>query len=77
MLQHLEPLKFIKKEHIHQEFDDVDEIYFVERGKVVIGYDINKTKKYCLQYTDKLVIGAYELSFNKKSNFVYTALTDI
>ena len=70
-------MRYDKKQHLHEEFDDVNEIFFVDSGKIVIGYDINKTKKYCLQYTDKLVVGAYEVSFNKKSNFVYTALTEL
>ena len=48
LLQNLEPLRYKKREHIHEEFDDVNEIFFVERGKVVIGYDLNKTNKYCL-----------------------------
>lgn len=48
VLAKLEPFHFYKKEHLLEEFDDVNQIFFVEQGKIVIGYDINKTKKYCL-----------------------------
>ena len=75
IIYNLEPFEYHKKEHILEEFDDVNSILFVDSGKIIIGYDINRTKKYCLQFTDKCVIGAYEITFNKKSNFVYTALT--
>ena len=77
ILNNLEPLQYNKKQHILEEFDDVNEILFVSSGKVVIGYDINRTKKYCLQFQDKVVIGAYEITFNKKSNFNYTALSHV
>ena len=48
ILFNLEPIEYHKKQHILEEFDDVNEILFVSSGKVVIGYDINRTKKYCL-----------------------------
>ena len=48
VLFNLEPINYSRKTHILEEFDDVNQIVFVDHGKIVVGYDINKTKKYCL-----------------------------
>ena len=44
---------------------------------MVVGYEINNQKKYCIKYMDSVVIGAYECMYNKRSAFIYTALTEI
>ena len=41
----------------------------------MVGYEINKQKRYCIKFQDCIVIGAYECQFNKRSSFIYTALT--
>lgn len=60
-----------------EELDEFNEIMYVNKGKVVIGYEINKEKRYCIQYTDKVVIGAYGITFNQRAAFIYTSLTPI
>jgi hypothetical protein len=47
------------------------------KGQCVIGYEINNQKRFCIKYTDNFVIGAYDLTFNKKSMFIYRAMTYI
>lgn len=42
----------------------------------MVGFEISKVKKYCLKYKNSCMIGAFELTFNQKSEFVFTALTD-
>lgn len=49
---------------LKEELDEFNEIMFVNKGKVVIGYEMNKEKRYCIQYNDKVVIGAYGITFN-------------
>ena len=44
---------------------------------MVVGYEINNQKRYCIKYSDSIVIGAYECMYNKRSAFIYTALTEI
>jgi len=59
------------------EFDESNECIFVMQGQVVIGYEINKIKKYCLKFNANAVIGDYGMTFNERSQFIYTALTDL
>ena len=59
------------------ELEEISEIIFVSKGSVVVGYDINKQKRYCLKFLEKFVVGAYELSFNQRSQVIYTSLTQI
>ena len=46
-------------------------------GSVVIGYEINKQKRYCIKMKDKCIIGSYGATFNHRSPYIYTALSDI
>ena len=57
--------------------DEWNEILFVQTGHIVMGYEINNEKKYCIKFTESVVLGAYECMFNKNSNFIYTAYTEI
>jgi len=41
-----------------------------------VGYEINKQPKIVLYYREGCVVGAYGVSFNLRSNFIYTSLTD-
>jgi CRP-like cAMP-binding protein len=43
----------------------------------VVGYEVNKERRYSLQLSDGATIGAFELTFNQQSEFIYTALTDV
>lgn len=77
LLTKLEPRFEKAKTIIYDELEDVDDLIFIHKGSLLIGYEINKTKKYCLMMRDKAVIGAHDCTFGKKSQFVYTAHTDI
>jgi CRP-like cAMP-binding protein len=77
LLYSLEP-RFIKaRETIMDEFDECLEIMFVLQGSVVIGYEINKQRLYCMKCKNKCIIGDYGITFNQRSPILYTALTDI
>lgn len=76
VLTHLEP-RFEKKHTILiDELDEINEILFFSKGQVVVGYEINKQRWYCMRYIDRCVVGAYGLTFNQRSAFIYTALTN-
>jgi hypothetical protein len=77
LLKSLEPRYEKKHTILKDELDEPDEILFVCKGSVVIGYDVNKVKKYCIRQKNNSVIGAFMVSFCQRSEFVYTALTNI
>ena len=73
LLRVLEPRTEKRGAILNDEHEEVTEILFVEKGQVVVGYEIAKQKKYCIKYPKHFVVGAYEMSFNQKSSFIYTA----
>ena len=38
---------------------------FIDRGKISIGFEVNKEEHKCLMFKDKLIIGAYGITFNR------------
>lgn len=52
MLQLLEPRHEVKGQTIIEELNEVNEIIFMTKGKIGVGYEINKSKRLVLQYTD-------------------------
>lgn len=77
LLTKLEPRFEAKRTIIVDEFDEFNEVIFVFKGTTVIGYEINKQKRYALKHKNCCVIGGYGCTFNQRSAFIYTALTDI
>jgi len=57
------------------ELDEHGEVFFVQKGTVFIGYEINKMRKYCLRYIDCCVIGGYGATFNQRASCLYQAMT--
>ena len=60
----LEPRFEVRGTTIIDELDEVSEITFVTHGQCVIGFDFNKEKKYCHKFTDKIIIGAFNVTFH-------------
>lgn len=77
ILNFLEPRQENKHVVIVDELEEISEVLFVSKGSIVVGYDINKQKRYCLKFLEKFVVGSYELSFNQRSQVIYTSLTHI
>ena len=50
---------------------------FVHKGKIGVGYELNKIKKIVAQFIDKCVISAYYVTFKKRSNFLYATMTEV
>jgi hypothetical protein len=73
MLQSLEPRYVPKRTVILDEFDECNEIMFVCSGSVLVGYEVNNVKKYCIKM-DRIVVGGHGVIANKRSEFVYCSL---
>ena len=46
----LEPRQEKKFVTLVEELDEINEIIFVTKGTIVIGYEINKQKRYCIKF---------------------------
>ena len=56
-----------KGEIIAYELDEFNEVNFCTRGEVVVGYEINHIKKYSLKLSNTVILGAYYVTFKRKS----------
>ena len=77
MMVMLEPVRIPKRTILVDELEECAEVMFINEGQVVVGYEINKQKKYCLRFTDYCVVSAYNVTFNERAAFIYTALTNL
>jgi len=41
------------------------------KGTIDIGFEVNKQSRFCLRYTEKVVIGAYNVCNSLRTMFVY------
>ena len=71
LLMSLEPIFMEPKKVILNELDEVNTVIFFDRGTFDIGYDFNGVKRFPLRFKNCNVIGAYYLTFHKKSAFIY------
>ena len=77
LISYLEPNREEKHTILINELDEFNQVEFVHKGKIVVGYELNKQKIYCLQFNNKCPIGGYGCTFNKRASFIYTSLTEI
>ena len=75
-LRDLDPWHVHSESIIFDELDDINEVIFIRKGIVEIGYEMNKKKKFVVRYEDKVTIGAFNCTFNMRIIFVYKAKTD-
>ena len=76
IMQHLEPRRELKGTILYDELEEISEVFFLSKGSMDIGYEINRIRKFVLRHTDKIVVGAYNCSFNKRSMFIYKCQTE-
>jgi len=50
---------------------------FVSKGKIQIGYEINGADKYVIEYNNGVVIGAYGVTNNERSKYIYRCKTEV
>ena len=77
ILNNLSPRREEAGTIIINELDEFGEVTFVCQGKVGLGYEINKVKKFCIVYQDYCIIGAYGATFSQRAAFCYSALSEI
>ena len=63
VLNNLFPRHEPKGTIVINELDEFGEVTFVCKGKVGIGYEINKVKKYCIMLENRCIIGGYGATF--------------
>lgn len=77
ILLKLEP-RFCKADTIlFYELQEIQEVLFVQKGFIEVGFEINRQKKFVIRFANKVIIGAYNCSVNKKTLFVYKCKTDV
>ena len=59
-----------------QENEEWLEVLFFTKGKIGIGFELNKVSKFVVHMENNAVLGAYGCSFNKRSQFIYKANTN-
>lgn len=76
ILFNLEPRLENAKTILYDELEEMNEVIFIDNGMYEIGYDFNGEKKFPIRYKNTNVIGAYGLTFNKRSQFIYRTVTN-
>ena len=56
---------------IFEELAEVNEVIFFTKGSINIGFEINRDIKYVLRIDKDILIGAYNVVYNKRSRFNY------
>lgn len=74
LLRNLETRFVEAKTIVLDEFEESNEVNFLQKGSIVVGYEINKIKRYCLMMKHRCVIGAYGVTFSVRSEFIYTSV---
>ena len=71
ILSVLEPRQEMAKTVILNELDEVNEAIFFDKGKVNVGFEINRVMQFVLRQENSIMIGIYNISFNARSKFVF------
>lgn len=77
VLAHLEPRREESGTQMVNELDEFNEIVFIQKGVIAIGYEINKIKRHCIRYKDRCVVGGFGSTFNQRASYIYTAVTSV
>lgn len=71
LLKCLEPRSGARNEVVFNELDEVNEVIFFMSGAVDIGFEINRHINYVLRIDNNILLGAYNVAYNKRSKFNY------
>lgn len=67
LLTFLEPVFFDKMNVIEDVFEEANQIFFMVKGTMVVGYELDSNKYYCIKIHDKGIIGIQGVIFSQKS----------
>ena len=71
ILRRLEPCQYPKYWTMLNELDECGEITFIQKGRIFVGFEMNRQKKFVLKLEDKCVIAAFNVTFGQRSRFIY------
>lgn len=57
--------------------DESGEFYFVQNGKYIVGFEINKKIKFRLQFGPRTLISSFHVMFDKRVGEVYKSSNDL
>lgn len=77
ILTQLEPIFIPAESTMFRELEEIQEVIFVQQGTVHVGFEVNRRQKFVVQFANKVIIGAYNCTFNKKTIFVYKSVSDV
>ena len=72
ILNLLEPRLRSKESIVYQTVEDVEEMYFIMKGSVNIGFEFNRNIINVVRLRQGCAIGAYNCTFDKKTIFNYS-----
>lgn len=67
LLSKLETIYIHRGKIILDEMEDVNMVIFLHNSSIDLGYDVNKTTKFVVRLMGCFEIGAFEMSFNRRS----------
>lgn len=71
ILQNLEPIKKGPDILLYEELDECTEVLFFIEGEYNVGYTLNRQEKFPMRLKGHTCIGAYEVTYNKRTLFIY------
>jgi hypothetical protein len=60
---------------LFEELDEINEVIFVMKGVIDMGFEINKTRKFVLRFFKGHTIGTYNCIFDERSMFIFMCKT--
>ena len=75
LLRSLEPVQARSQVTLIYELEDVNEVTFWMQGIYQIGYHFNGEDHFKIFYRNSNVIGAYNVSYNVKSEYIYRTVS--
>lgn len=71
------PRRELKGTVLFNTLEEVNEIFFIEQGCVNIGFEINRGHRFVIRLSSGGVVGGYNCTFNRKTQFVYQVCQDM
>ena len=78
LLSILEPRREPANLVLFNELEEVNEVIFFIKGDYDVGFEINRESYFVIRYKNQQqanIIGAYGVTFNKRSKFIYKTAT--
>ena len=75
IMQALEPIQIEKNTTLFGELDEITEDYFFMSGTYEVGFSANLQDFFPMRYEHYSVVGAYAVTYLKRSMFIYKTVT--